>query len=184
MGADFRWKSPSPQLILCQGPLLPYRGQGLGWGWGAPDLTEGLKLLLLAGFFGQGAEQSEKPGAGWGGDVQEEGESLAQRARGQPWVPHPAGRRAAWGCGGHEETLRGFSELYLYISDSKFSHYLPTSTVLLSSFLMFLRTSKSFHTSIKDMDIFYSILNCYSILNKLFNHRMEMFYLILSNLTN
>ena len=108
MGADFRWKSPSPPLILCHGPLRPHGGQGLGWGWGAPDLTEGLKLLLLAGFFGQGAEQSEKPGAGWGGDVQEEGESLAQRARGQPWVPHPAGRRAAWGCGGHEETLRGW----------------------------------------------------------------------------
>ena len=66
----------------------------------APNLAEGLKLLLFAGLFSEGAEQPKKPRAGRGGDVQEEGESLAQCARGQPGVPHPAGRRATWGVHG------------------------------------------------------------------------------------
>lgn len=63
----------------------------------ALHLAEALQLLLFTGLFRQGAEQSKELRAGRGGDVQEEGESLAQRAGGQPGVPNPAGGWATWG---------------------------------------------------------------------------------------
>lgn len=63
---------------------------------GGAYLAEGLQFLLLSRFLRQCAEQLQQPRAGWGGDVQEEGEGLAERAGGQPGVPHPAWRRATY----------------------------------------------------------------------------------------
>lgn len=77
------------QLVLPHEPPLP-AGVAL-------HLTEALQLLLFTGLFSQGAEQSKELRARRGSDVQEEGESLAQRAGGQPGVPNPAGGWATWG---------------------------------------------------------------------------------------